>query len=204
MEPSLLSFCSGFQSASHSWPSNGYEASGERILFPLKTPVCARSIFSLTASVTIMENCFSERMQCRLFSQTLEEMVQRCVSQHSVKLFLLSNLYIYIYNISAFEMQSLSQCFIYCLQIELRKNRGGLVGKDVNDSSRFNSLSDKDRARQFTKDRRQPIRDSSLKVTHTLLNMQLLSLTLVCFQLFCRHVSLFFFFPPCLISWRKI
>lgn len=48
-------------------------------------------------------------------------------------------------------------------KIELRKNRGGLVAKDVNDSSRFSSLSDKDRAKQITKDRRQPIRDSSLK-----------------------------------------
>lgn len=48
-------------------------------------------------------------------------------------------------------------------KIELRKNRGGLVAKDVNDSSRFGSLSDKDRAKLITKDRRQPIRDSSLK-----------------------------------------
>lgn len=70
---------------------------------------------------------------------------------------------------------------IYCLQIELRKNRGGLVAKDANDSSRFGSLSDKDRPKQITKDRRQPIRDSSLKVTHILLNMQLLILTWVCF-----------------------
>jgi len=96
--------CSGFQSASLSWPSNGFEASGERTLFPLKTPVCARSIFSLTASVTIMENCFLERMLCRLFS-TLVEMVQRCVSQHSVKLFLLSNSFCLLFIL---EMQSLS------------------------------------------------------------------------------------------------
>lgn len=60
------------------------------------------------------------------------------------------------------------------------------MAKDVNDSSRFSSLSDKDRAKQITKDRRQPIRDSSLKVTHTLLNMQFLTLTLVCYQLLCR------------------
>jgi len=45
------------------------------------------------------------------------------------------------------------------------------VAKDVNDSSRFGSLSEKERAKQITKDRRQPIRDSSLKVRHTLLNM---------------------------------
>ncbi|XP_056318825.1 ARL14 effector protein [Danio aesculapii] len=41
-------------------------------------------------------------------------------------------------------------------KIELRKNRGGLVAKDANDSSRFASLSG-------PKDRRQPIRDSSMK-----------------------------------------
>lgn len=55
------------------------------------------------------------------------------------------------------------------------------MAKDANDSNRFGSLSDKDRAKLITKDRRQPIRDSSLKVTHTLLNMQLLTLSLDCF-----------------------
>lgn len=62
------------------------------------------------------------------------------------------------------------------------------MAKDVNDSSRFSSLSDKDRAKQITKDRRQPIRDSSLKVTHTLLNIQWLTLTSVCFLLLCRSL----------------
>lgn len=41
-------------------------------------------------------------------------------------------------------------------KIELRKNRGGLVAKDANDAGRFSSLSG-------PKDRRQPIRDSSMK-----------------------------------------
>ncbi|XP_055059823.1 ARL14 effector protein isoform X1 [Misgurnus anguillicaudatus] len=45
-------------------------------------------------------------------------------------------------------------------KIELRRNRGGIVGKEVNESSRLNS---QDRAKQMTKDRRQPVRDSSLK-----------------------------------------
>lgn len=173
----FLSLCSGFQSASLSQPSNGYETLGERTLFPLRTPVCARSISSLTASVTIMENCFSERMPCQLYSQTLEVMAQRCVSFHLVELFLLS---IQKHQCNCFSnaipLIVLFMVFIYCLQIELRKNRGGLVAKDANDSSRFGSLSEKDRAKIITKDRRQPIRDSSLKVTHTLLNMQLLTL----------------------------
>ncbi|XP_055059825.1 ARL14 effector protein isoform X2 [Misgurnus anguillicaudatus] len=38
-------------------------------------------------------------------------------------------------------------------KIELRRNRGGIVGKEVNESSRLNS---QDRAKQMTKDRRQP------------------------------------------------
>ncbi|XP_051989650.1 ARL14 effector protein-like [Xyrauchen texanus] len=46
-------------------------------------------------------------------------------------------------------------------KIELRKNRGGIVAKDASESSRFTSYSD--RAKQMAKDRRQPIRDSSLK-----------------------------------------
>ncbi len=61
------------------------------------------------------------------------------------------------------------------------------MAKDVNDSSRFGSLSDKDRAKLITKDRRQPIRDSSLKVTYTLLNVQLLTLSLVCFSFSAGH-----------------
>lgn len=57
------------------------------------------------------------------------------------------------------------------------------MAKDANDSNRFSSLSDKDGAKQITKDRRQPVRDSSLKVTRTLPNVQLLTLTLVVFFL---------------------
>ncbi|KAI7814049.1 ARL14 effector protein [Triplophysa rosa] len=40
-------------------------------------------------------------------------------------------------------------------KIELRRNRGGIVGKEVNESNAA--------FKQMTKDRRQPIRDSSLK-----------------------------------------
>ncbi len=78
------------------------------------------------------------------------------------------------------------------------------MAKDVNDSSRFGSLSDKDRAKLITKDRRQPIRDSSLKVTHTLLNVQLLTLSLVCFSLdlFLQVINTSHTFW-CSISWRK-
>ncbi|XP_051577606.1 ARL14 effector protein-like [Myxocyprinus asiaticus] len=46
-------------------------------------------------------------------------------------------------------------------KIELRKNRGGIVAKDANESIRFSAHAD--RAKQMAKDRRQPIRDSSLK-----------------------------------------